>query len=183
MQDKNIFDVPADGYAIGYASGKGAFRVYISLVFAALGLAFYILRGSEIALVLAILFAMSAFYFYPLVEAGRSRLGANEYGVFIEGFGLVDWRAIDDIRVQSHAIRTIMRHELQIKLSREMTRAVIADWRKLPLHRLLMKLPWHMTPDNILRINLEPFEHTPDHILRALKWYKGKFGGTRTGTG
>ena len=176
MPTRDTFIIPEDGYAVGYGRDKGSFRVYISLVLAAVGLAVYILRGSEISLVLAVLFAMSAYYFYPLIETGRARLGANEYGIFIEGFGVVAWRAIESITVHSYAIRTIMRYELHIKLSRDIERAVVVDWRSLPYHRLLMKLPWQMTYDNVLRINLEPFDHRPDQILRALQWYHARYG-------
>ncbi|MFM1816892.1 MAG: hypothetical protein RLZ98_3587, partial [Pseudomonadota bacterium] len=153
------------GYAVGYGRDKGAFRVYISLVLAAVFLAIWWFRGSEIALAIGIFFGVAGYYFYPLVETGKVRLGAGQYGVFIEGFGVIPWRSIRDIRLSTYAVRTMMMHDLEIELSSALPKALMADWRSLPYHRLLMKLPWSMGRDNVVRVNLEPFEGEPDSIV------------------
>ena len=164
------------GFAMSYAKGKGAARVYVAFAVGALFAAFWFLNSSEIALLFAVLAFGASFYFYPLVEAQRTRAGAGEHGVFIEGFGLIPWRSIDDIRLSTYAIRSIQVNELHIKLSKSLPQALAADWRSLPLHRLLMKLPWKMGSDNIIRINLEPFAGEPQEIKRAFERNWSYFG-------
>ncbi len=160
---------PADGFRIGYAKGKGAFRVYISCVLSAVFAVVWITHGSEIALVLAVFFGATTYYFYPLIETEKVRLGAGEHGIFIEGFGVIPWRSVKDIRLSTYAIRSIDVSELHIELAKALPGALVADWRSLSWFRLLMKLPWSMRSDNVVRINLEPFSGKPDEIHRAIE--------------
>jgi len=44
----------------------------------------------------------------------------------------------------------------------------VADWRKQPFWRSLMRIPWAMTHSNVVRINIDPFDHPPDEIHRTL---------------
>lgn len=164
--DANISGL--NGFTVGYAPGKGNFRVYICLALAAGSVGLWLLRGSEIALALAAFFGITGYYFYPLIETAKVRLGAGEHGVFIEGFGIIPWRSIQDIELSTYAVRSIEVNELHIKLARALPNALIADWRSLPYHRLLMKLPWSMSRDNVVRINLEPFAGTAEEIVAAL---------------
>ena len=57
------------GFAMSYAKGKGAARVYVAFAVGALFAAFWFLNSSEIALLFAVLAFGASFYFYPLVEA------------------------------------------------------------------------------------------------------------------
>ena len=157
------------GYAIGYAKGKGTFRVYILGVGDIIFLAVAFTSGSQLALILGCAGLVSAFFFYPLIESGKARIGANQYGVFIEGFGLIAWRGIAGLRIAKRAIRNIAVHELEITLSRTMDGAVMADWRDLPYHRLLMRLPWRMPSDDKVLIDLEPFGSEPETILSEIQ--------------
>lgn len=159
----------AGGYTVNYGREKGQFRVF---VLSAIGIAFSIAAfytGSELLLAFGAAALGTAYYFFPLIETSRSRLGANQYGVFIEGLGLIGWRSIETIETVNIAVRTMMTHELQIKLARPLEKALLADWRKLPLYRLLMRLPWTMSHNNTIRVNLEPFADGPDEIERTLK--------------
>lgn len=163
------------GYTIGYASGKGFVRVYLA---SGLALAFATAAyqtGNNIAIILAAAFAVVAFYNYPLIEADDARIGANEYGLFIEGFGLIAWRGIANLRISSRAVRSIEINELEITLSRPLAGAVIADWRKLPYHRLLMRLPWRMPSDDKVLVDLEPFAAEPPRILSEIQRRKRYF--------
>ena len=50
------------------------------------------------------------------LPAARNRpatIGANQYGVFIQAFGLIRWRAIDKIELISIAERDTTIHELR----------------------------------------------------------------------
>ncbi|MEL6872660.1 MAG: hypothetical protein AAFO62_07680 [Pseudomonadota bacterium] len=164
------------GYAIGYARGKGTFRVYILGVGALIFLTVAVSSGSQLALILGSAGLVAAFFFYPLIETGKARIGANQYGVFIEGFGLIAWRGIAGLRIAKRAIRNITVHELEITLSRTMDGAVMADWRNLPYHRLLMRLPWRMPSDDKLLIDLEPFGLEPKTILNEIQRRWSYFG-------
>ncbi|MGI9524896.1 MAG: hypothetical protein ACR2PG_24970 [Hyphomicrobiaceae bacterium] len=164
------------GFAVGYAPGKGVFRVYLCLAAAVALTCGWFVSGSEIVLALALFFALTAYYFYPLVESDKVRLGAGEHGVFIEGFGIIPWRSIGGIGLSTYAVRSIEVNELNIKLSRALPNALIADWRSLPYHRLLMKLPWAMSRDNVVRINLEPFRGSPAEILSGLSRMRAFYG-------
>lgn len=159
----------ASGYTVHYGKDKGQFRVFILAGAGAVMTLAAFYQGSEILLALGVAALGAAYYFFPLIETGRSRLGANEYGIFIEGLGLIGWRSVESIDTVHIAVRTIMTHELQIKLSQPLARALLADWRKLPFYRLLMRLPWTMNHNNTIRINLEPFDDPPDEIERTLK--------------
>ena len=97
------------------------------------------------------------------------RLGANQYGLFIDGFGLLGWRAISDITLVTYSVRTLEMEELHIKLKQPVSSALLADWRRLPIWRLLMRLPWTMGYDNIVRINLQPFALPADEICRTIQ--------------
>ncbi|MBU2580995.1 MAG: hypothetical protein KJ622_04675 [Alphaproteobacteria bacterium] len=157
------------GYTVRYGRDKGQFRVFI---LAGAGILFCVAafyQGSELLLALGVAALGAAYYFYPLIETERPRLGANQYGIFVEGLGLIGWRAVENIETVHIAVRTLMTHELQIKLSQPLERALVADWRKMAFYRLLMRLPWKMSHNNTVRINLEPFDDTPDEIERTLK--------------
>ena len=171
MADAAGAGVPKEssGYALRYGQEKGQFRVFI---LTALGLGFSVAAfyaGSEVLLAIGIAALGTAYYFFPLIETDRSRLGANQYGIFIEGLGLIGWRSISNIETVHIAVRTMMTHELQIKLSEPLERALLTDWRQMPFYRLLMRLPWTMTHTNTIRVNLEPFADPPDEIERTLK--------------
>lgn len=166
----------SSGFAIGYGKDKGSFRVYVCLIVCIICFLAWFFRGSEIALALAVFFGGTGYYFYPLTETGKARLGAGEHGIFIEGFGVIPWRSIEGIELSTYAVRTIEINELTLKLAKSLPNALIADWRSLPYHRLLMKLPWTMTRDNTVRINLEPFASRPDEIVTALQRCRRYFG-------
>lgn len=157
------------GYTVHYGREKGQFRVFVlsGVGIAFTAVAFYV--GSELMLTLGIAALGTAYYFLPLIESSRARLGANQYGIFVEGLGLVGWRSIEKIEKIHIAVRTIMTYELQITLKQPVEKALLADWRKMSVFRLLMRLPWTMGHNNVIRISLEPFDDPPDEIERTLK--------------
>jgi hypothetical protein len=116
------------------------------------------------------------YYNIPLLETGRPTIGANQYGIFIQAFGLIRWRAIDRIDLAEIAERAMTVHELQISLSAPLASALVVDWRKQPKYRLLMRQPWRMNHNNMVRVKLEPFDQPPDAIhrtfLRMWRYYR-----------
>lgn len=156
------------GYTVGYGRDENQFPVYVTAFIGA------VLIAAAIANQLTILFAVGAvsmafaIYNFPLLETGRVRLGANQYGVFIDGFGLIAWRAVDAIDIVMIAQRAMTVNELQIKLKLPLTKALLADWRKVPFYRMVMRLPWRMSHDNVVRVTLDPFDKPPEDIHRTL---------------
>lgn len=158
----------AGGYSVAYERDEAQFPVYVLAVLAAVLLAAAWVTGSTLWLMLGVAAAAVAYYNFPLLETGRPTLGANEYGIFIQGFGLIRWRAIDRVDLVLIAVRASTVHELQIGLNMRLSSALVADWRKLPFWRSLMRLPWSMGYSNVVRVNLEPFDEPPDEIHRTL---------------
>lgn len=165
----NMTDSEMSGYTVAYSRDEAPFPVYASAAIAAVLLTAAAYRGDGILFMLGAVAAGFAYYNLPLAEVGRPRLGANQYGIFIEGFGIVHWRAIDAIEQVEIAVRAATLNELTIRLKQPLGRALIADWRKVPLHRRFMRLPWRMTPDNTVRIALDAFEQEPGEIVRNLQ--------------
>ncbi len=158
----------AGGYSVTYNRDEIQFPVYVIAILAAILLAAAWISGETLWLILGAGAAGVAYYNFPLLETGRPTLGANQYGIFIQGFGLIRWRAIDRIEIIEIADRANTIHELQIGLGMLLSNALVADWRKLPFHRSLMRLPWSMGQSNVVRVNLEPFSEAPEEIQRTL---------------
>ena len=158
----------AGGYSVTYNRDEIQFPVYVIAALAAILFAAAWVTGQTLWLVLGAAAAGVTYYNYPLLESKRPTLGANQYGIFIQGFGLVRWRAIDRIDLVAIAERANTVYELQIGLNMLLGSALVADWRKLPFYRSLMRLPWSMGQSNVVRVNLEPFSEPPEEIHRTL---------------
>lgn len=163
------------GFHLAYAKDAGDFRFNVMVIITVVAGAAFAGTGYNALLILSTLTGCAAYYFYPLKER-KPRIGAGEYGVFIDGFGLIAWRAIGDIALVTYASRFEETHELQFRLKTSLSQALMADWRHMPVWRLLMKLPWAMGHDNAVRIALAPFAPPPDEIhqqfLRLWKFYR-----------
>jgi len=164
------------GYTVSYDRSEAGFPVYAAGSVAAALIVGAFVSGNWIFLALGLVAFIFAYYHFPLTETGKPRLGANQYGVFIDGFGLVRWGAIERVDVVVIAVRALTLHELQIALNRPLPSALMADWRKVPWWRVPMRLPWKMTHDNVIRITLDPFDQTPEDVhwtlLRMWRHYR-----------
>jgi hypothetical protein len=165
------------GFSVAYGRDDTYFPVYVTAALAAIFLTAAWIMGALYWLVPAAAAAAFTYYNIPLLETGRPTIGANQYGIFIQAFGLLRWRAIERIDLVEIAERAMTVHELQISLSAPLGSALVVDWRKKqPAYRLLMRLPWRMSHDRIVRVNLEPFDQPPDAIhrtfLRMWRYYR-----------
>ena len=156
-----------EGFILSYGKDEAA-RFHVLAAITAATFAAWLVWGYELLSITTILAGCSAYYFFPFTEK-RPRMGANQYGFFIDGFGLLTWRAIADISLVTYSIRTLEMEELQIKLKQPLNTALLVDWRRLPIWRLLMRLPWTMSHDNIVRINLQPFQPPAEEIHRTVQ--------------
>ena len=166
----------ARGYTVAYSSDETQFPVYVIAFLTAACLAAAWVTGLAIWLALGAAGAGIVYYNFPLLETKRMQIGANEYGVFIRDFGIIRWRAVDRIDLVPIALRALTFHELHIALSLPLGSALVADWRRVPLHRSLMRLQWSMTHNNVIRVRVDPLEQPPDEIHRVLvrmwRYYK-----------
>lgn len=151
-----------EGFILSYNRGEAA-RFHALAAITAMTLAAWITWRWQILSATAIAAGCAAYYFFPFTER-RPRLGANQYGLFIDGFGLIAWRAIGEVRLATYSVRTMEMEELHIKLKQPLRTALLADWRRLPIWRLLMRLPWSMENDGTIRVNLQPFNPPAEEI-------------------
>ncbi len=166
MMSADAEDVPdfvQRGYLLRYSHRSGDFNVNVMALASALLFILFLVQGYPPLLIPAVAAFCVAYYYYPLKE-GRPRIGGGEYGLFIDGLGLISWRAISGIETVAFTSRVAQTFELHIHLRTPLEQALLADWRRLPLWRLLMKLPWHMGKDGVIRIPLEPFAPRPEEI-------------------
>ena len=157
----------AGGYSVTYGGEEIQVPVYVVAFLAAAFLAAAIATGGTVWLVLGVAAAGVTYYNVPLLER-RPAMGANQYGIFIQGLGLIRWRAIDRIELVELAVRASTIHELQIGLKERLSSALVADWRQQSFFRSLMRLPWSMARTNVVGVNLEPFNKEPDEVHRTL---------------
>jgi hypothetical protein len=156
-----------EGFILPYSQSEAA-RFHVLAAITAATFAAWLTWGYQILSITAILACCSAYYFFPFTE-NRPRLGGNQYGLFVDGFGLIAWRSIADISLVTYSVRTLEMEELHIKLKQPANAVLLADWRRLPSWRLLMRLPWRMGYDNIVRINLQPFAPPAEEIARTMQ--------------
>jgi len=155
------------GYSVAYRRDDTYFPVYVTAALAAVFFTAAWITGAAYWMVPAAAAVGFAYYNIPLLETGRPTIGANQYGIFLQAFGLIRWRAIERIDLVEIAERAMTVHELQIVLNTPLGSALVADWRKQPIYRLLMRLPWRMDHTGAVRVNLEPFDQPPDVIHRT----------------
>lgn len=164
------------GYTVAYEQDEIQFPVYILIfvggVFAVAGAAF----DNLILVALAICALGFAYYNFPLLEYGRPRIGAGQYGIFIEGLGIIAWKAVKQFDLIQVERRGVTNHELEVTLNEPIDRALIADWRKRPVHRFLMRVPWALRGTQTVRIPLDILERPADDIhhnfTRMLDFYR-----------
>ena len=166
----------AGGYTVAYRRTDIAFPV-IAMALAAAGFAVAAFATRQgYWLVGAVASGAAAYHNWPLLEKGRPTIGANQYGIFIQGLGLIRWRAVKRIDLVESPARSMMLHELDIELAAPLATALVADWRKRPLHRQLMRLPWSRAGAALIRINLDAFDKPAEDIhatlLRMWRYYR-----------
>jgi hypothetical protein len=168
QSDAQVPEFIERGYHLPYGRDAGDFRFNVMAILTVLAFGMFLATGYNSLLVVGAATGCVTYYFYPLKER-KPRIGAGQYGIFIDGFGLIAWRAIGDIQLVTFATRFSETDELQIRLKTSMDQALLADWRGLPIWRLLMKLPWTMSHDNVVRIPLAPFAPPPADIHRQFQ--------------
>jgi hypothetical protein len=83
----SVTDNEIVGYTVAYEREDLSFPVYLVAVVAVLFFAAGVVKDIPLLSALAVAPAAYAFYNIPLLETGKPRLGAGQYGLFIEGLG------------------------------------------------------------------------------------------------
>lgn len=165
------------GYTIGYDQEEIHFPVYVMTALAVVLFAAGVVKAVPLLAAVGLLPAAVAYYNLPLIEAGRPRIGSGQYGLFIEGLGLVSWQAVDSIETLEVIERGGTSHDLIISLKRPIPEALLADWRSRPLLRRAMRLPWRMASKTELRIPLDvldrPAAEIKDTFVRMWRFNRG----------
>jgi hypothetical protein len=169
-------DREAGGFTAAYRHDDTAFPVIV-MAMAVVGFTIAaFVTGQAFWLIFGVAGAAATYYNIPLLETGRPAIGANQYGIFVQGLGLIRWRAIERVDLVPIADRAGTLREIHIALMTPLGSALVIDWQARPLHRMLMRLPWSMTSKNIIRVYLDPFDRPPEEIhqtlLRMWKYYR-----------
>src|SRR5260370_42227618 len=137
----NLEERDVGGYSVAYRRDDTNFPVYVTAALAAVFVTAAWITGE--AYWLAFSFAAAGFTYYnmPLLETGRPTIGANQYGIFIQAFGLIRWRAIERIDLVQIADRAMTPHELQIVLNAPLKTALFVTGPKQLTYLFLIRLP------------------------------------------
>jgi hypothetical protein len=163
MTSDDVMEHPERGYVLAYGRDSGDLSFNIMAFLAVLLLGLSVVTNYAPLLMPAVAAACVAYYHYPLKER-TPRIGAGQYGIFIDGLGLIGWRSISNIDAVPTTSKLGDVYELQIRLNKPLDYALLADWRRLPIWRLLMKLPWNMSEDDLIRIPLKVFDPPAQEI-------------------
>src|SRR5262249_60984527 len=88
------------GYSVAYSRDDMQFPVYVTAAVAAIFFAAAWTTGAAYWLAFAIAAAGFSYYNLPLLETDGPTMGANQYGIFIQPFGLLTRRAIYAISIR-----------------------------------------------------------------------------------
>ncbi len=158
---------PPRSLGVNYLSGTGDMMAYGGIVVAGLGVLAWAVQGHPVFLIMVPIGLVVSAYFYPLVERGVVRLGADQRGLYFERLGIIPWAAIKNVRHQQRALRTLRLHTLHVEL-RATPESVVMDEDKVPFWKVFMAKAWKQE-GNTLSVDLHPLAKDPvdlvDHLL------------------
>ena len=117
----------AGGYSVAYKRDDTHFPVYVTATVAAMFFAAAWITGGTVWLDSrsgrdSLLLLQPSF-----VGNGATDIGANQYGIFNQAFGMIRWRAVERIDLVGLAERAAIVHELQIALNAPLSNALVVD--------------------------------------------------------
>ncbi|MBO6676860.1 MAG: hypothetical protein JJ908_16485 [Rhizobiales bacterium] len=152
---------------VNYLSGSGDMMAYGGIVVAALGVLAFFVQGQMVFLIMVPIGLAVSAYFYPLIEKGVVRLGADVRGLYFERLGIIPWAAIKSVRHQQKALRTLRLHILHVEL-RAAPETVVTERDDVPFWKMFMAKAWKRD-GNTISIDLHPLAKDPvnlvDHLL------------------
>ena len=168
MAGSNPFENDSAPRSLGvnYLPGSGDMMAYGGLVVAGLGVLAWLVQGQPVFLSMCPVGLAVSFYFYPLIEKGVVRIGADRRGLFFEGLGIVPWDAVKAVHHQQRALRSLRLHTLFVELT-DAPGAVVIDPAPLPFWRRFMARAWkgHGT---VITAELHPLAKDPANLVDRL---------------
>ena len=160
-------DYLQEGFILPY-NKKEAARFHTLAAITAATFAAWLTWGYQLLSITAILAGCSAYYLLPL---HREEAKARRKPVWTVHRRFRAHRLARDRRHQSRHLLDPNARDGRASHQAETAghSALLVDWRRLPIWRLLMRLPWTMGYDNIVRIDLQPFAPPPDEIIRTMQ--------------
>lgn len=157
-----------DGFTVAYEQDELQFPVWVLLVLTAMLFYASLSQRSAVLMLLGLFPGCFAFYNFPLLEIGKTRLAANQDTLFVEGLGLVAWRFIESINLAEVVVRGSVYKEADIAIAVPLATALLQDARNARLPRRLMRKPYYLKSGPTLRVPLDIFDRPPDDIVSAL---------------
>ena len=145
--------------AVNYLPGSGDMMVYGGVVVAALGVLTWLVRGDPVFLLMVPTGLIVSAYFYPLIEKGVPRFGADPRGLYFERLGIIPWEAIRDVRHQQRALRTLRLHTLHVELTGP-AHEVVREQEAVGPFKALMSKSWK-SKGNRISVELHPLSKDP----------------------
>ncbi|MEM1284629.1 MAG: hypothetical protein AAGH43_04525 [Pseudomonadota bacterium] len=168
MANSNPFEDDSAPRSLGvnYLPGSGDMMAYGGLVVGALGVLAWLVQGQPVFLLMSPIGLAVSFYFYPLIEKGVVRIGADQRGLFFEGLGIVPWEAVTAVHHQKRALRSLRLHTLFVELS-DTPAAVVTEPSPLPFWRQFMAKAWK-SHGTVITAELHPLAKDPANLVDRL---------------
>lgn len=157
---------PPRSIGVNYLPGTGDMMAYGGVVLAALGVLTWVVRGDPIFLWMVPIGVGAAAYFYPLIEKGVVRLGADSRGLYFERLGIIPWGSIKQVRHKQRALRNLRLHTLEVDVSGPL-REVAIDQEPEPIWKRYMSKAWSADGETI-SVELHPLAKDPTDFLEHL---------------
>lgn len=167
--DDTATDAPRS-LGVNYVSGAGDMMVYGGVVVVALGVLATFVQGNPVFLTMCPIGLSVSAYFYPLIEKGVVRLGADQRGLFFEGLGIVPWQAIKAVHHQQRALRTLRLHTLYVELNGTPADVVIEP-SPAPFWKQFMAKAWK-SHGTVITAELHPLAKDPVELVNRLLAFK-----------
>lgn len=157
---------PPRSLGVNYLSGTGDMMAYGGVVLAGLGVLAFFVQGQFVFLLMVPVGLAVSAYFYPLIEEGVVRLGADQHGLFFERLGIIPWAAIKSVRHEQRALRTLRLHTLRVEL-RAAPESVVTEHDPAPFWKAFMAKAWKREGNTIL-VELHPLAKDPVNLVDRL---------------
>lgn len=157
---------PPRSIGVNYLPGSGDMMAYGGVVLAGLGVLAWIVRADPIFLWMVPVGVGAAAYFYPLVEKGVVRLGADRRGMYFERLGIIPWDKISRVRHTQRALRNLRLHTLEVEVNGDL-RELAIDPEPDPLWKRYMSKAWSNNGSTI-SVELHPLAKDPEDFLTHL---------------
>ena len=151
---------------VNYLPSSGDMMAYGGVVVAGLGVLAFMVQGQPVFLTMVPVGLGVSAYFYPLIEKGVVRLGADLRGLYFERLGVVPWAAIKSVRHEQRALRTLRLHTLHVEL-RAAPETVVVDPDEVPFWKSFMARAWKRH-GNTISIDLHPLARDPVELVDRL---------------